>query len=107
MAYSSIDREGVSSARGTLAADPVALRSCAARVSAGAAEARMAVGAEATRLGVALERFRVVHATALDAMAQASATIGGDLVLVVTSSRETELSIAAGLGSPVAAREVT
>lgn len=99
MAHFSIDRDGVRGARAVLADDPATLQGLAAEVASAAATARSALGAEWPGLLEALERFRTVHAFALDAIAGASAALGGDLDLLVTRSAHVEMAVAAALGS--------
>lgn len=98
MARSEIDHEGVASARHALAADPDALRECAARVSAALVSARWALG-DTGSLSAAVERYRILQARGLEAMAEAAAVLGGDLDVVVESSRATELAVAGALGA--------
>ncbi|WP_347351744.1 hypothetical protein [Intrasporangium sp.] len=99
MAYFSIDEDGVRSARAVLADDPRALHELAAGLSSAVATARAAVGSDQVGLLEALERFGGVHAHALDAVAEASAALGGDLDLTVTRSAAIELAVAAAVGS--------
>lgn len=117
MAHYSIDRDGVVGARHALDGDPQTLRDCAGELSVAAAAATVAVGAgggrgggrgggtggpgvvEGDRLRAALQRFRVVQATALDAVADAWSALGGDLDQAVAGERDTELAVMAAFGA--------
>ena len=75
----SIDTEGVSRERLALAHDPAELHECASLVAAATAGALSALGVEGEGIRVALERFRAVHAYALDAVADAASALGDRL----------------------------
>ncbi|MDN5795292.1 MAG: hypothetical protein L0H79_06005 [Intrasporangium sp.] len=99
MAHFSIEPDGVRSARAVLADDPRALRHLASALSTACAQARTTIGSEWAGLLEALERFGSVHAHGIDAVAEASAALGGDLDLLASRSAATELAIAAAIGS--------
>jgi hypothetical protein len=96
MARYSIDPHGVSRERLALAHDPAELRACASVVAAATAGAMSAVGTEGDGLRVALERFRVVHAHALDAVADAAGALGDRIDRSTAEARSVELFITAG-----------
>lgn len=98
----SIDTEGVSRERLALAQDPDELRQCASAVASATAVAMAAVGCEGTVLRTALERFRVVHAYALDAVADASSALGDRLDRSTLETRSVELFVTAGLAQVAA-----
>jgi hypothetical protein len=98
MAHFTIDHDGLTVARRALAADAETLSRCALELSAAAASARAAAGTDAVVLGMALERFRLVEARALDAIAAASAALGGRLDVATLEARDTDLAVASALG---------
>jgi hypothetical protein len=97
MASYSIDDGGVSSARACLARDPALLHDAAAALSGGLVTASAGVGPGMPELHSALERFRLVGPNALDAVADASAALGGRVDLAARSARDVDLAVAAGL----------
>lgn len=101
MAHYRIDDEGVCDARRLLDGDPATLRSCATALAAAGSVAAAAVGDadETVTLGRALQRFRLVHAQAIDALADASAALGGELDLAVAGEREVQLAVASAFGA--------
>jgi hypothetical protein len=94
-----MDREGVSAVGAALRHDPDVLRGVADRVAAAGAPPPGGVGAEAIGLGAELDRFRLVHAGLVDAVADAFAALGGDLGVAVGSDRATELAAVSALGA--------
>ena len=92
----SYDSAGVSRERFALAHDPVELRECASLVATATAGAMAATGSEGEGLSTALERFRAVHADALDAVADAASALGDRLDRSTAESRSIELSITSG-----------
>jgi hypothetical protein len=106
MARYDMDRDGVASVRAAVAGDPVLLRESADAVALGSAIARSGTGSGQTGIGWAptglateLDRFGVVHALLLDAMADALAALCGGLDLAVRGDRATELASVSALGS--------
>ena len=99
MARYEMDREGVATVRAAVSGDPEALRGVADAVAAAASAARGGVGPRASVLAAELDRFRLVHARLVDAMADAVAAVCGELDLAVRSERDTELATASALGS--------
>jgi hypothetical protein len=98
----SIDTEGVSRERLALAHDPDELRQCASAVASATAAAMAAVGREGPVIRTALERFRLVHAHALDAVADAAGALGDRLDRSTTETRSVELLVTAGLAQVAA-----
>ena len=92
----SIDTAGVSRERLALAHDPAELHECASLVAAAAAGALSALGVEGEGIRVALERFRAVHAYALDAVADAASALGDRLDRSTLEVRSVELFVTAG-----------
>jgi len=92
----SIDTEGVSRERLALAHDPAELHECASLVAAATAGALSALGVEGEGIRVALERFRAVHAYALDAVADATSALGDRLDRSTLEVRSVELFVTAG-----------
>jgi hypothetical protein len=101
MARYEMDRDGVSTVRAAVGGDPAVLREVADVVAAASAAARSVVGSEEAGLAAEIDRFRLVHARLLDAMADAVAALCGELRLAVQGDRETELAAASALGSIV------
>lgn len=99
MARYEMDRDGVASATAAVSGDPALLREGAEMVAAASATARSGVGSGQPQLTAELDRFRLVHARLLDAMADAVAALCGGLDLAVRDDRETELAAASALGS--------
>ncbi|MCU1536870.1 MAG: hypothetical protein JWP82_1221, partial [Humibacillus sp.] len=97
MARYEVDTGGLRSARQTVRGDPAALHGLADVVSAAGAGAKESVG-PSTPLAGELDRFRLVHARLLDAVADAFAALGGALDVAAADSREVELAAAAALG---------
>src|SRR3954471_9496903 len=91
-----IDTDGVSGERLALAGDPVELRECASLVAGATTGAMTSAGTEGDGLRAALERFRVVHAHALVAVADAAAALGDRLDQSTAQARSVELFITAG-----------
>ena len=92
----SIDTDGVSRERLALAEDPAQLRACASAVAAATASAMAALGGEGEGIRTALERFRVVHAHALDAVAEAADALGDRLDRSTLEARSVELFVTDG-----------
>jgi hypothetical protein len=103
MARIEVDPAGVSAVRGTVRGDPATLRAVADTVAAATAAARAALGSQDSPLSGELDRFRLVHAHLLDAMAEAFTALGGGLDLAAETARAGELAAAAALGSLVPA----
>lgn len=113
MARYDMDRDGVASVRAAVAADPALLRESADTVAVASAIARSGVvsapmgtgsaqaglGSASRGLATELDRFRVVHASLLDAMADALSALCGGLDLAVRGDRATELAAVSALGS--------
>ena len=99
MARYEMDRDGVASVRAAVSDDPACLREVADGVAAASAMARSGVGSGQAGLTAEIDRFRLVHARLLDAMADAVAALCGELDLAVQSDREVELAAASALGS--------
>lgn len=100
----SIDTEGVSRERLALAHDPDELRQCASTVASATAAAMAAVGREGAVIRTALERFRLMHAHALDAVADATGALGDRLDRSTSETRSVELLVTAGLAQVAAVR---
>jgi hypothetical protein len=98
----SIDTEGVSRERLALAHDPDELRQCASAVASATAAAMAAVGREGALIRTALERFRVVHAYALDAVADAAGALGDRIDRSTLEARSVELFVTAGFAQVAA-----
>lgn len=90
------DTDGVSRERVALAHDPSELRECASVVARCTADALAGVGVDADALRTAVERFRLVHAHALDAVADAAAALGDRLDRSTAEARSVELFVTAG-----------
>lgn len=99
-----LDTEGVSRERLALAHDPAELHECASLVAAATAGALSALGVEGEGIRVALERFRAVHAYALDAVADAASALGNRLDRSTLEARAVELFVTAGFGQVSAGR---
>jgi hypothetical protein len=106
MARYDMDRDGVASVRAAVAGDPALLRDSADAVASGSTIARSGVGSTQTGIGwtptelaTELDRFGIVHAVLLDAMADALAALCGELDLAVRGDRATELAAVSALGS--------
>ena len=99
MARYEVDRGAVSTTAAAVRGDATTLRSVADAVAAAAAAARSAVGSGQPGLAEEIDRFRVVHATLVDAMSDAVTSLCGALDLAVRQGRDTELAAAAVLGS--------
>jgi hypothetical protein len=97
-----IDTHGVTRERLALAREPAELRECASVVAAATAGAMAAVGCEGDGLRVALERFRVVHAHALDAVADAAGALGDRIDESAAEARAVELFVTAGFAGVTA-----
>ena len=91
-----IDTEGVSRERLALAHDPAELHECASLVAAATAGALSALGVEGLGIRVALERFRAVHAYALDAVADAASALGDRIDRSTLETRWVELFVTVG-----------
>lgn len=91
----SIDAEGVSRERLALSRDPDELRLCASAVASATAAAMPALGREGAVIRTALERFRAVHAHALDAVADAASALGDSLDRSTLETRSVELFLTA------------
>ena len=94
-----MDREGVGGLSAAVRGDPEVLRRVADGVAAAGARARAGAGAEAVGLGAELDRFRLVHAALLDAVADAIGALGGDLDVAVSSDRATEVDVVSALAA--------
>ena len=99
MARYEIDREEVSKVGGAISRDAATLRAVAEAIAAASAAAGSAVGTRQPGLTAEIDRFRLVHARLVDAMADAVTALGGDLGLAVRRERDTELAAASALGS--------
>jgi hypothetical protein len=99
MARYEVDRDGVAAARVAVGGDPEALRAVADAVAAATSAARVGLGPRTSVLAVELDRFRLVHARLLDAMADAVAALCGELDLAMHSERDVELAAVSALGS--------
>jgi hypothetical protein len=93
----SIDVGGVARERLALAHDPAELRACASSVAVAAAGAMAAAGSQPAGLSAALDRFRTVHARALDAIADAAAALGDRLDESTAEARSVELIVTSSL----------
>ena len=93
----SIDVGGVARKRLALAHDPAELRACASSVAVAAAGALAAAGSQAAGLSASLDRFRTVHARALDAIADAAAALGDRLDESTAEARSVELIVTSSL----------
>ncbi|GAB2748614.1 hypothetical protein UB45_08770 [Terrabacter sp. 28] len=93
----SIDVGGVSRERLALAHDPAELRACASAVAVATAGAMAAAGSQAAGLRASLDRFRTVHARALDAVADAAAALGDRLDESTAEARSVELLVTSSL----------
>ncbi|WP_020144495.1 hypothetical protein [Terracoccus sp. 273MFTsu3.1] len=91
-----IDSDGVSRERLALAHDPAELRACASQVATATAGAMASAGDAGAVLRVELDRFRVVHAHALDAVADAAGALGDRLDRSTLEARSVELVVSAG-----------
>ncbi len=103
MARYEMDREEVSTVGGAISRDAATLRAVADAVAAASAAARSGVGAGQPGLTAEIDRFRLVHAQLVDAMADAVTALRGGLDLAVRSERDTELAASSALGSVTAA----
>ena len=103
MARIEFDPAGVSAVRETVRGDPAVLRAVADTVAAATAAARQALGPQASPLSAELDRFRLVHAHLVDAMAEAFSALAGGLDLAVEGARVAEVAAATALGSLSAA----
>jgi len=99
MARYEVDLEAVSTTAAAVRGDATTLRSVADAVAAAAAAARSAAGSGQPGLSAEIDRFRLVHATLVDAMADAVTSLCGGLDLAVRQGRDTEVAAAAALGS--------
>ena len=99
MARYSIDVPGVSRARAELGRDPATLRECSVGLSVATARLSAAVRPDAPELSAALDRFRAVHAHALDAVASAAEALGGRVDLAASSAMGVEGEVAAALAA--------
>lgn len=95
----SIDTHGVSSERLALSHDPAELSACASAVASAGGFASAAAGREGHGLGIALERFRSVHAHALDALADAASALGDRLDRSTLDARSVELFVTSGFAA--------
>jgi hypothetical protein len=91
-----IDTHGVCRERGALAHDPAELRECASLVAVATAAAAVSTGGEGNVLAAELARFRVVHAHALDAVADAADALSDHLDRSTLEARSVELLLTAG-----------
>jgi hypothetical protein len=98
MARYEVDHDGIGAARSAISDDPALLRAVAMAVSAASGAARSAVGPGRAGLVAEIDRFGLLHARLLDALADAVQALCGDLDLVVQTERETELAAASALG---------
>jgi hypothetical protein len=99
----SIDTDGVSHERSALAHDPAELRACASTVARATADAMASVGTGGPRLCWSLDRFRTVHAYALDALADAAAALGDRLDRSTAEARSVELSVTQAMADAASA----
>ena len=99
MARYEMDRDGLASARAAVSGDPALLREAAEVVAAASAMACSGVGSDQPQLAAELDRYRLVHARLLDAMADAVAALCGELDLAVQDEHETEIAAASALGA--------
>ena len=99
MARYEMDRGEVATVGGEINRDAETLRAVADAVAAASAAARCAVGTGQPGLAAEIDRFRLVHAHLVDAMADAVTALRGGLDLAVRSERDTELAAASALGS--------
>ena len=95
----SFDTHGVSRERLALSHDPAELSTCASAVASAGTAAAVALGDGAEGLRVAVERFRVVHAHAFDALADAAAALGDRLDRSTLEMRSVELLVTAGFST--------
>ncbi len=100
------DTEGVSRERLALAHDPAELHECASLVAAATAGALSALGVEGEGIRAALERFRAVHAYALDAVADAASALADRLDRSTLEARSVELFVTAGFAGVAASSTV-
>jgi hypothetical protein len=95
----SFDTHGVSRERVALSHDPAELDECASAVASAGVVAAVALGDDARSLRDAIERFRVVHAHALDALADAAAALGDRLDRSAIEMDSVELLVTAGFSA--------
>lgn len=93
MARHVIDRDGVAGVGTALAADPQALHALALELSRAVVAAQAAIAGDGPSLRAALERFRLLHARALDVVAEASAALSGDLLTAAHESSRLEHAV--------------
>ena len=93
----SIDVDGLSRERLALGHDPTELRACASSVALATAGAMAAAGSQVPGLRPSLDRFRTVHARALDAVADAAAALGDRLDQSTAEARSVELFVTSSL----------
>ncbi|GAA2487333.1 hypothetical protein [Terrabacter carboxydivorans] len=98
----SFDTHGVSRARLALSHDPAELSACASAVASAGMAATVALGDDAEGLRAAIERFRVVHAHAFDALADAASALGDRLDRSTLEMRSVELFVTAGFSAVTA-----
>ncbi len=101
-----IDFDGVSRERLALAHDPAELRECASHVATATAGAMASTGDAGDVLRVELDRFRVVHAHALDAVADAAGALAHRLDRSTVEARSVELFVTAGFAGVAASSTV-
>lgn len=94
-----MDADGVSRERLALAHDPAELRACASALAAATAHVLGALGSDTAGVPAATERFRLVHAHALDAVAEAADALGGRLDRSAAEARAVELAVTGALAS--------
>ncbi|MFM6850161.1 MAG: hypothetical protein ACKOVB_13785 [Terrabacter sp.] len=99
----SMNVDGVSRERLALAHDPADLRACASSVAVATAVAMAAAGSQAAGLCASLDRFRTVHARALDAVADAAAALGDRLDQSTAETRSVELFVTSSLAESAVA----
>ena len=97
-----IDSDGVSRERLALAHDPAELRECASQVAMATAGAMASTGDAGDVLRAELARFRVVHAHALDAIADAAGALADRLGRSTLEARSVELLVTAGFAGVTA-----
>jgi hypothetical protein len=93
MARHLIDSDAVAAAAGSLAADPQTLHALASELSRAVVDAERSVAGDCPALRAALDRFRLLHAHALDVVAEATAALSGDLYTVAHESQSLERAI--------------
>lgn len=93
MARHVIDSDAVARAATSLAADPHTLHTLAAELSRAVVDAERSVAGDCPPLRAALDRFRLLHAHALDVVAEAAAALSGDLYTVAHESQSLERAI--------------